>query len=165
MRRSNLPPERKKALRDRDEFRRKKMAEDIQAAISESGLQLDKERREQFAKRYVEERRKIEEELRRELDEKRRAQVKEIVGRLKTEFSAGGAAAGAGASGKRDAVKVKRGQPEWTRINRMSEAVRLRLIERILAPSERRRDWYRLRLSESRNCKCIYNILIASDLY
>ena len=85
---SNMPPEAKKALRDRDEFRRKKMAEDIEAALRESGLELNKERREQFAKRYTQERRKIEEQLRRETDEKRRPLVKEIVAKLKTEFSA-----------------------------------------------------------------------------
>lgn len=90
---SNMPPEAKKALRDRDEFRRKKMAEDIEAAARESGLELDKERREQFAKRYTQERRKIEEQLRREMDEKRRPLVKEIVAKLKAEFSAPTAAA------------------------------------------------------------------------
>jgi hypothetical protein len=84
---SNMPPETKKALRDREEFRRKKMAEDIEAAVRESGLTLDKERREQFAKRYAQERRKIEEQLRREADEKRRPLVKEIVAKLKAEFS------------------------------------------------------------------------------
>jgi hypothetical protein len=64
------------------------MAEDIEAAARESGLELDKERREQFAKRYTQERRKIEEQLRREMDEKRRPLVKEIVAKLKAEFSA-----------------------------------------------------------------------------
>jgi len=85
---SNMSPEAKKALRDRDEFRRKKMAEDIDAAVRESGLDLDKERREQFAKRYAQERRKIEEQLRREMDEKRRPLVTEIVAKLKAEFVA-----------------------------------------------------------------------------
>jgi hypothetical protein len=84
---SNMPPEAKKALRDRDEFRRKKMAEDIEAAVRESGLVLDKERREHFAKRYAQERRKIEEQLRREMDEKRRPLVKDIVAKLKIEFT------------------------------------------------------------------------------
>jgi hypothetical protein len=84
---SNMSPEAKKALRDREEFRRKKMAEDVEAAIQELGVDLDKERREQFAKRYVEERRKIEVQIRREMEEKRRPLVKDLVARLKQEFA------------------------------------------------------------------------------
>jgi hypothetical protein len=85
---SNLSPEEKKALRDRDEMRRKRMAEEIEAAVRETGLDLDKDRHELFAKRYGEERRKIEEQLRREMEEKRGPLVKELIGRLKTEFGA-----------------------------------------------------------------------------
>jgi len=85
---TNLSHEEKKSLRDRDESRRKRMAEQIEAAIKETGLELDKERRELFAKRYAEERRRIEEQLRREMDEKRTPLLNDLVGRLKTEFSA-----------------------------------------------------------------------------
>ena len=85
---SNLPPEEKKALADRDGFRRKKMAEEIDAAISSAGLTLEGDRRALFAKRYAEERRKLEEQLRKELEEKRRPLLQELVGRLKVEFSA-----------------------------------------------------------------------------
>ena len=83
-----MSPEAKKALRDRDEFRRKKMAEDVDASIRGLGIELDKDRKEQFAKRYIEERRKIEEQIRREMEEKRRPLVQEMVARLKQEFSA-----------------------------------------------------------------------------
>ena len=85
---SNLPPEEKKALADRDGFRRKKMAEEIDAAVSDTGLTLEGERRALFAKRYVEERRKLEGQLRKELEEKRRPLLKELATRLKAEFSA-----------------------------------------------------------------------------
>ena len=64
------------------------MAEDVDAAIRGLGVELDKDRKEQFAKRYIEERRKIEEQIRREMDEKRRPLVQEMVARLKQEFSA-----------------------------------------------------------------------------
>ena len=90
---SNLPPEEKKALADRDGFRRKKMAEEIDAAITDTGLPLQGDRRALFAKRYAEERRKLEEQLRKELEEKRRPLLQELVGRLKVEFSAEPAAA------------------------------------------------------------------------
>ena len=85
---ANLPPEEKKALADRDGFRRKKMAEEIDRAVAETGLNLEGDRRALFAKRYDEERRKVEEQLRKELDEKRQPLIKDIVARLKAEFSA-----------------------------------------------------------------------------
>ena len=84
---SNLSPEEKKSLADRETFRRKKMAEDIDAALKDAGLELDAERRELFARRYGEERHKIEEQLHKELDEKRQPQIKEVIAKLKAEFS------------------------------------------------------------------------------
>ena len=86
---SNLSPEEKKSLADRETFRRKRIAEDIDAALKEAGLELDADRRELFARRYGEERHKIEEQLRKELDEKRRPLLKEMIARLKAEFSGG----------------------------------------------------------------------------
>lgn len=85
---SNLPPEEKKALADRDGFRRKKMTEEIDTAIRETGLTLEGDRRAAFAKRYAEDRRKVEEQLRRELEEKRKPLLKDLLARLKAEFSA-----------------------------------------------------------------------------
>jgi hypothetical protein len=84
---SNLSPEEKKALRDKEDLRRTLVAQEVDAALKESGLELDSERREQFSKRYSEERRKIEEQLRKEAAEKRRPMVREMVARLKQEFA------------------------------------------------------------------------------
>jgi hypothetical protein len=85
---ANLPPDEKKALRDREEQRKALVAQEVDAAIKESGLELDSERRDLFAKRYSEERRKIEEQLRKEAAEKRKPMVHEMVARLKQEFAA-----------------------------------------------------------------------------
>ncbi len=85
---SNLSPDEKKALRDREELRKKIVAQELDTVIKDSGLDLDPERREQFAKRYSEERRKIEEQLRKEAAEKRKPLVREMVTRLKQEFAA-----------------------------------------------------------------------------
>lgn len=84
---SNLPPGEKKALRDREEVRKKFMEQEVEAALQASGLQLEGDRRAQFVQRYGEERRKIEEQLRKESMEKRKPMVKEMVARLKEEFS------------------------------------------------------------------------------
>ena len=92
---SNLPPEEKKALADREIFRRKKIAEEIDAALKDSGLELDAERRELFARRYGEERHRIEEQLRKELDEKRQPLIKEVIAKLKAEFSTAAPSSGA----------------------------------------------------------------------
>jgi phosphoribosylaminoimidazole carboxylase (NCAIR synthetase) len=91
---ANLSPEEKKALRDREEVRKKFMEQEVQGALKEAGLQLDGERREQFIKRYGEERRKIEEQLRKETAEKRKPMVKEVIAQLKAEFSRTAPAAG-----------------------------------------------------------------------
>ncbi|HEV7866725.1 MAG TPA: hypothetical protein VGO90_03520, partial [Chthoniobacteraceae bacterium] len=90
---SDLPPEEKKGLRNREELRKKFMEREIDAALRESGLQLNSEQRELFIKRYAEERRQVEEQLRKEMAEKRKPLVREILGRLKTEFAAGPVAA------------------------------------------------------------------------
>ena len=87
MRWSQLPPEEKKSLRDREEVRKKFMTQELDTAIAESGLQLDDERRAQFIKRYGEERRKIEEQLRKEMGEKRKPLLLDLIARLKVEFS------------------------------------------------------------------------------
>lgn len=88
----NFPPERKHDLRVRAEERKKQAANDIENAVKEAGLEFDKEQRQQFAKRYSEERRKIEEQLRAEIEQKRKPLVKEMLGRLKEEFSQQGSA-------------------------------------------------------------------------
>ena len=91
---SNLSPEEKKSLADREIFRRKKIAEDINAALKEADLELDAGRRELFARRYGEERHRIEEQLRKELDDKRQPLLREVIAKLKAEFSAPAPAAG-----------------------------------------------------------------------
>ncbi len=84
---SNLSPEEKKLLGDREAFRRQKIQEEGEAAYTQTGLQLPTETRELFIKRYAEERRKLEEELRRDQEERRRPRLSAIVEQLKSEFS------------------------------------------------------------------------------
>jgi len=90
---ANLAPDEKTALLDREQLRKKIMQKEVEAAIHESGLPLEGARREEFARRYAEERRKIEEQLRKESTEKRKPLVHDLIGRLQAEFSAAGVAA------------------------------------------------------------------------
>lgn len=82
----NLPPEKRQMLLGMDDDRRKFAREEIDRAMSDSGLRLDEEKRMLFVRRYFEERRTIEEKLRKESDEKRRQLLGEMRARLKQEF-------------------------------------------------------------------------------
>jgi len=83
----SLPPEEREALMLHEKMRREKMQHEIEETLKNSGLQLDKDRQEVFTLRYTQERRKIEEQLRKELEEKRRPLLKEMIERLVIEFS------------------------------------------------------------------------------
>ena len=82
----NLPPEKRQMILGMDDDRRKFAREEIDRAMSDSGLRLDEEKRQLFVRRYFEERRTIEEKLRKESDEKRRQLLGEMRARLKQEF-------------------------------------------------------------------------------
>lgn len=78
----------KNAMREADNARHQKMLEEVEAAIKQSGLQLDDKTRDEYVMRYTEERRKIEQQLQKEMEEKRRPLVQALIDRLKTEFEA-----------------------------------------------------------------------------
>ena len=82
-----LPPEEREMLLNRDQMRRERIRLEVEEVLKNSGLKLDKDRQEMFMLRYTQERHKIEEQLRRELEEKRRPLLKELTDRLTTEFS------------------------------------------------------------------------------
>ena len=82
-----MSPEEQALLRDQDVIRRQRMAQEIQDAIAKSGLNLDDDQREVYALRYSQERRKIEDELRKETQAKRQVMVADMLVRLKAEFS------------------------------------------------------------------------------
>lgn len=83
-----MTPQERNALRDREAFRRQKIFQEIDKSITESGLQLDKDAREMYMLRYTQERRKIEEKLQKELEEKRKPLLEDMNARLKAEFKA-----------------------------------------------------------------------------
>jgi hypothetical protein len=82
-----MSPEEQELFRDRELFRREKIAQEIKEAINKSGLKLDDDQREVFALRYTQERRKIEEALHKEMDQKRQSMVGDMLSRLKVEFT------------------------------------------------------------------------------
>lgn len=85
---ADLPPEKKKELYDRTEYFRRKMREDVEAAMRQSGLNLTDEQKKKFAERYFEERKAIEEDLRKQVEELRKPRLHALAEKLKQEFAA-----------------------------------------------------------------------------
>lgn len=82
-----MPPEQQRMLRERDEIRRQRAQREADAALRQSGLQLEAERREQYERRYLQERRRIDQTLRQELEERRQRELAPVMERLKKEFA------------------------------------------------------------------------------
>jgi len=81
-----LPPEQQAELRRTEEFRQKRILGEINEAIALSGLKLDQDGRQVFAFRYAQERRTIEDSLRKEMEDKRHKAVDNLIKQLVTEF-------------------------------------------------------------------------------
>lgn len=85
-----MPPEQQRMLRERDAMRRERAQQEADAALRQSGLQLEAERREQYERRYLQERQRIEQTLRQELEARRQRELAPVVERLKKEFTQDG---------------------------------------------------------------------------
>jgi len=83
-----LSPEERDYLRQQERIRSQKREESVVEAYQKSGLHLNEAQRLQFRKRYLEERRKLEEELAKETQERRLSGNATIIDNLKKEFSA-----------------------------------------------------------------------------
>ena len=81
-----LSPEEREVLRQRQRLNENKREESITEAYQKSGLHLSEEQRQQFRKRYLQERRKLEEQLVKEEQEKRQAGNAAIIELLRKEF-------------------------------------------------------------------------------
>ena len=83
----DLSQDEKEVLRQRERVQRQKQEASINEAYQKSGLQLSDEQRAQFRKRYLQERRRLEEQLAHDNQEKRQAGNAAIIEMLKKEFS------------------------------------------------------------------------------
>lgn len=84
-----MPPEDKQALVDRSETRRKKVREEIEKDLTEIGIAPgEEEKRKQFMQRYFQERKAIENQLRKEMEERRKPMLEALKNKLKAEFAA-----------------------------------------------------------------------------
>jgi hypothetical protein len=82
-----MGPEERKIMRAREKIYRTEVSKEVDAALRNSGLHLEGERRAQFEQRYLQERRRIEHSLRQEIESKRQEQLPALQERLKKEFT------------------------------------------------------------------------------
>ena len=83
----DLSQDEKEVLRQRERVQRQKLEASINEAYQKSGLQLNDEQRAQFRKRYLQERRRLEEQIVHDEQEKRQVGNSAIIEMLKKEFS------------------------------------------------------------------------------
>jgi uncharacterized protein YecT (DUF1311 family) len=83
----DLSQDEKEVLRQRERVQRQKQDASINEAYQKSGLQLNDEQRALFHKRYLQERRRLEEQLVHDTQEKRQVGNAAIIEMLKKEFS------------------------------------------------------------------------------
>jgi len=81
-----MGPDERRIMRERDRIYRAQVSKEVDAALRESGLHLEGEKRAQFEQRYLQERRRIEHSLRQEIENKRQEQLPALQERLKKEF-------------------------------------------------------------------------------
>jgi hypothetical protein len=82
-----LSQDEREVLRQRERVQRQKLEASINEAYQKSGLQLNDEQRALFHKRYLQERRRLEEQLAHEIEEKRQVGNAAIIEMLRKEFS------------------------------------------------------------------------------
>jgi hypothetical protein len=81
-----LPPEEQRVLREREMMRRQRIQREADAALKQSGLQLEAEKREAYQRRYLQERRRVEQQLRQDMEDRRQRELAPVLERLNREF-------------------------------------------------------------------------------
>src|SRR6266403_4024951 len=81
-----MTPEQRNLMRQRENMRRQIMTREADAAVRDSGLQLNSQERAQFESRYIQERRKVEQGLRQQIEAERQKEIPALIQQLKKEF-------------------------------------------------------------------------------
>jgi hypothetical protein len=81
-----MSPEERNIMRARENLRRETIKRETDAALRDSGLHLNPQERAQFESRYVQERRKVEQALRQEIEAERQKELPALIQELKKEF-------------------------------------------------------------------------------
>jgi hypothetical protein len=81
-----MTPEQRNVMRQRETVRRQVMTRDADTAVRDSGLQLNPQERARFESRYIQERRKVEQSLRQQIETERQKEIPELIQQLRKEF-------------------------------------------------------------------------------
>ncbi len=81
-----MTPEQRNLMRQRENMRRQIMTREADTAVRDSGLQLSPQERAQFESRYIQERRKVEQGLRQQIEAERQKEIPALIQQLKKEF-------------------------------------------------------------------------------
>jgi hypothetical protein len=81
-----MSPEQRNLMRQRESIRRQIITREADAAVRDSGLQLNPQERAKFESRYVQERRKVEQGLRQQIEAERQKELPALIQQLKKEF-------------------------------------------------------------------------------
>src|SRR6478672_11278240 len=81
-----MSPEERNVMRQRENLRREAIKRETDAALRQSGLSLTPQERAKFESRYVQERRKVEQTLRQQIEVERQKELPALIQQLKKEF-------------------------------------------------------------------------------
>jgi hypothetical protein len=83
---NQMSPEQRNLMRQRETMRRQIITREADAAVRDSGLQLNSQQRAQFESRYIQERRKVEQSLRQQIETERQKEIPALIQQLRKEF-------------------------------------------------------------------------------
>src|SRR5256885_12458936 len=81
-----MTPEQRNLMRQRENMRRQIITRDADAAVRDSGLQLNPQERARFESRYIQERGKVEQSLRQQIETERQKEIPALIQQLRKEF-------------------------------------------------------------------------------
>jgi hypothetical protein len=81
-----MSPAERNVLRQRENLRRQTIQRETESALRDSGLRLSPQERAQFESRYIQERRKVEQSLRQQIEVERQKELPALIQQLKKEF-------------------------------------------------------------------------------
>jgi hypothetical protein len=81
-----MSPEERNVMRQRENLRRETIKRETETALRDSGLRLNPQERAQFESRYIQERRKVEQTLRQQIEAERQKELPALIQQLKKEF-------------------------------------------------------------------------------
>jgi hypothetical protein len=85
-----MSPEQRNLMRQREDMRRQIITREADAAVRDSGLQLNSQDRARFESRYIQERRKVEHTLRQQIETERQKEIPALIQQLRKEFQLDG---------------------------------------------------------------------------